>query len=308
VRSAARWIAPAVAAPWVLWAVGRTLGLDRVHPLVAIVAFTPYAAATSPLPVLAALVLRRRVVAAVAAIATLLLAAAVLPRASGEAVPAPPGGRTITVMSSNLFHGRADARRVMELVRAEGVDVLVLTELDAAALARLDDAGLRDALPGRALSAGNGIFARGEVTDRGAGGGDPRAVLHATVELEGAGLTVHAVHPRPPISRAAVAEWKAVLRSLPPPGDAGPEITAGDFNATLDHRELRRVLDRGWRDAADAVGAGLRPTWPVGRRVFGIAIDHVLAGPGLGVHRYAIHEVPGTDHRAVVAELVPGEG
>ena len=34
-------------------------------------------------------------------------------------------------------------------------------------------------------------------------------------------------------------------------------ILAGDFNATLDHPELRALLDRGYVDAADAAGAGL---------------------------------------------------
>ena len=39
-------------------------------------------------------------------------------------------------------------------------------------------------------------------------------------------------------------------------------ILAGDFNATLDHPELRAVLDRGYVDAADAASGGLKPTWP----------------------------------------------
>ena len=42
----------------------------------------------------------------------------------------------------------------------------------------------------------------------------------------------------------------------------------------------RAVLDRGWQDAGAEVGKGLRPTWPVGRRVLGLAIDHVLVERG----------------------------
>ena len=54
---------------------------------------------------------------------------------------------------------------------------------------------------------------------------------------------------------------------------------AGDFNATLDHAELRRVLDRGYRDAAEQAGVALRPTWPTGKRILPtlVTIDHVLA-------------------------------
>ena len=84
-------------------------------------------------------------------------------------------------------------------------------------------------------------------------------------------------------------------------------MIAGDFNATLDHRALRGVLDRGWQDAAAETGEGLRPTWPVGRRVLGLAIDHVLASDELAVGPVSIHEVRGSDHRAVVARLaLPG--
>ncbi len=36
---------------------------------------------------------------------------------------------------------------------------------------------------------------------------------------------------------------------------------AGDFNATLDHPELRRLLTRGWRDAGRERGEALEPTW-----------------------------------------------
>ena len=46
-----RVIAIAVALPWVAWALVRRLGLDTRYPLVAAIAWTPYVALTSPLPV-----------------------------------------------------------------------------------------------------------------------------------------------------------------------------------------------------------------------------------------------------------------
>ena len=53
-RHALPW---ALAAPWVAWALARTLSLDAAgHPVVGALAYTPYAAALSPLPVVAALV------------------------------------------------------------------------------------------------------------------------------------------------------------------------------------------------------------------------------------------------------------
>jgi endonuclease/exonuclease/phosphatase (EEP) superfamily protein YafD len=80
---------------------------------------------------------------------------------------------------------------------------------------------------------------------------------------------------------------------------------AGDFNATLDHELMRRVIDTGYEDAAAVVGAGLHTTWPAGRSFPpAVAIDHVLADKRVGVRAVSVHPVPGTDHRALFAELV----
>ncbi|HYF28123.1 MAG TPA: endonuclease/exonuclease/phosphatase family protein, partial [Baekduia sp.] len=116
-------------------------------------------------------------------------------------------------------------------------------------------------------------------------------------------VAVQAVHPRPPISGASEPDWRATLRDLAGPGPGVLRILAGDFNATLDHRELRAVLDRGYVDAADATGDGLRPTWPVGRRRPPITIDHLLVDARVAVREVQLHELRGSDHRVLVARL-----
>jgi endonuclease/exonuclease/phosphatase family metal-dependent hydrolase len=204
-------------------------------------------------------------------------------------------------MSANLFRGAADPDAVVALARRHDVDVLSLQELTPEALARLDAAGLQELLPGRAVGLGNGVLARAPVTLLEVAG--PKRL---TAQV-GDGLRIEAVHPVPPHRASLVPIWTKQLRSLPA---ARPDahVMAGDLNATLDHRALRAVLDRGWTDAAGAVGAGLQPTWPVGRPAPKVAIDHVLAGPGVGVRGFSVHDVPGSDHRAVIAELVlPGQ-
>ena len=44
-------VAGVVAVPWVVWAVVRTFGVELPYPFVAVVAFTPYAALSSWVPV-----------------------------------------------------------------------------------------------------------------------------------------------------------------------------------------------------------------------------------------------------------------
>jgi endonuclease/exonuclease/phosphatase family metal-dependent hydrolase len=85
-------------------------------------------------------------------------------------------------------------------------------------------------------------------------------------------------------------------------------ILAGDFNATLDHPELRDVLERGYVDAADEAGAGLEPTWPSNSPFPpGVTIDHVLADERVAVRHHRTVRIPGSDHQAVRATLqLPG--
>jgi endonuclease/exonuclease/phosphatase family metal-dependent hydrolase len=138
------------------------------------------------------------------------------------------------------------------------------------------------------------------------GAAQPEAVLDGTAVPA---LHVKAAHPRPPISSWAERDWRRELRDLPGPRTGGAlRILAGDFNGTLDNREIRGLLGRGYADAADATGEGLRATWPVGRRRPGIVIDHILVPPPIKVRRVTVHDVPGSDHRAVIAELVLPSG
>ena len=78
---------------------------------------------------------------------------------------------------------------------------------------------------------------------------------------------------------------------------------AGSNHRLLVVLVVRLLLDRGWNDAGAAKGRGLQPTWPVGRRILGLTIDHVLFSEGYTVRRYHVHEIRGTDHRAVIATL-----
>jgi endonuclease/exonuclease/phosphatase family metal-dependent hydrolase len=116
---------------------------------------------------------------------------------------------------------------------------------------------------------------------------------------------VHPHPPKPPWSRG-VARWRQELAVLPPPGDL-PRVVAGDFNATLDHALFRGVLRLGYADAALQAGNALAPTWGPAGRLALITIDHVLVDRRCAVLASSVHAVPGSDHRAVYAEVrLPG--
>jgi endonuclease/exonuclease/phosphatase (EEP) superfamily protein YafD len=307
-RTATCWL---LVAPGVAWAVVRLLGLER-GPLVPVIAFTPYAAAGSVLPAALAVVLRRWPAAGVAALTSATLLAGVVPRALPGA-DAAPGRPRLRVLTANLLAGAADPATIVDLVRREGVDLLALQEYTPVAEAALAGLGLGDLLPHRvtnpiAGTAGSALYARHPLRETGVRhntGGFTQA--YATVDVPGAGpLYVESVHPAAPYSLAVLDAWRADLAAQTPASPDGPvRVLAGDFNATLDHAPLRRLLDTGYRDAAATAGAGLVGTWGPydGDPIPPVTIDHVLADRRVGIVSVSVYPVPGSGHRAVLAVL-----
>lgn len=298
-------------APFAAWAVVRLAGLERGWPLVPLMAFTPYASAASVLPLATAVALRRWPVAVVAALTTLALVWCVLPRATGRADRQSRGPR-LRVLTNNLLWGTADPDEVLDLVRRHRVDLLALQEYTPAAEKALHSAGLAESLPYQVTHpldkpGGSALYSRFPLTDRGY-----RALpqefgqSRATVRVPDAGdVLVESVHPASPSVAGWLRHWRTGLLAQPPAMRDGPvRILLGDFNATLDHAPLRRLLRTGYRCAAGSVGAGLVGTWPYdGTRLPRVAIDHVLVDRRVAVHAVSVHRVTGTDHRAVLAEL-----
>ncbi|MEV0389855.1 endonuclease/exonuclease/phosphatase family protein [Nonomuraea sp. NPDC050643] len=303
--TALTWLA---VTPFAAWAVARVAGLERGSLPTQIMTATPYAAAGSLVPLLIAAVGRKRAATAVALLATTALGFSVLPRALGTAEAT--AGRPFKVMTINMLFGRADTATIMRLVREFDPDVLSTQELTPGAVTDLDAAGLKELMPHRVLydewsAGGSGLYSK-----------HPAQELEnlmppighqmpaARISLPG-GKTIEFIdaHPFPPLG-PQVSEWNRALAAFPATSPDVIRIIAGDFNASLDHAAMRGLLSRGYKDAADQVGAGLIPTWPANKRVPPIiTIDHVLVDERIGVREVSVRDVPGTDHRAVLAQL-----
>ncbi|ACZ90997.1 endonuclease/exonuclease/phosphatase family protein [Streptosporangium roseum] len=303
-----RALAWVVVTPFAAWAVARVAGLERGALVTQIMTGTPYVAAGSLLPVVLAALARNRAVTAVALVTAAALGSSVLPRALGSSEAA--AGTPLRVLTLNMLFGGAEPEPVTALVRRLRPDVLSTQELTAEMVEKLDAAGLRELLPYRLLApdhgaSGSGLYARYPL--------DPlegmfRPVGHnmpaATIVLPGVKpVEVVDVHPYPPLEEH-VREWTEALEAFPPAVPDRIRILAGDFNASLDHAAMRRFLSRGYVDSADRAGQGLTPTWPANERIPPlITIDHVVVDQRVKVNEVSVHTVPGTDHRAVFADL-----
>jgi endonuclease/exonuclease/phosphatase family metal-dependent hydrolase len=122
---------------------------------------------------------------------------------------------------------------------------------------------------------------------------------------DGPAVELTSVHTVPPVSPSSIRGWTRDLADLPAPSDAVLRVLAGDFNATFDHAAMRAVLARGYADAALRAGRGLAWTWrPLRLRVPRLSLDHVLIDPRISVASVELVRVAGSDHLAVVADLV----
>jgi endonuclease/exonuclease/phosphatase family metal-dependent hydrolase len=300
-------------APWGAWLIIRLTGADRLSlielPAVPLLAVTQYVAATAPIPIICAVLLRRRRAAVAAGLVAAVLAVVVLPRAIGSGQPA-AAGPELRVLTANLFFSRVDPDHVVDLVRRNHVDVLSLQELTPDGVEALEDAGLLRDLPYKVIdprwgAAGSGLYARRPLRAAAPVPGAAFAMPQARLTTPGGPLLeVSAVHPPPATSRSNIRAWRHDLDALPAADRQGPvRLLIGDFNATLDHARMRAVLGRGYADAADRVGKGLVLTWGIARFGPPLTLDHILVDERVAVRRFDVYDLPGGDHRAVFAHL-----
>jgi endonuclease/exonuclease/phosphatase (EEP) superfamily protein YafD len=292
-------------------------------PVALVQSLTPYAAVLVLLALCSALFpgpWKARVALTGACLLVLAVHAAIWLPWLTEDEPRP--GTELTVMTVNLYVGRADPEAVVDEVRRQDADILVLTEVSPGSMAELLRLGIDDPLP-HALP--DPVPARGSTIIRSRlplsplpaerGGSATLPVSESPVGVlaaanVGKDVVVRGVHPTHPVGPRRVELWHAGLEALTDAiGDTrGPMIVAGDFNASVDHPVMRQLMAPSLRDAHEVAGAGRPATWPRERGfVPFVHIDHVLVR-GLDVATATEVTIPGSDHKAVVARLVVPAG
>lgn len=289
----------------------RLLGIDGTRYMIAATSLTPYITVAGLLIGLFALFRKRWVIGLTMTIVAVVLVANVAPRAFPDARPNGVG-QQVRLMTANLLVGIADARFIVQEVRKRNVDVLALQELTPDMVSDLDRAGLRQVLPNRVFldepgGSGSGLASRFPLSQRNLTPPGSLQQAGALVDLPGKDIEVVSVHPLPPVVTDGPEAWQRELAGLPAPDSTGAiRVLAGDFNATLDHVGMTRLLNKGYVDAADQVGKGLIHTWPSDSGFWPppVTIDHVLVDSKILVDTVDVFDVPGSDHRAVVTQFV----
>ena len=193
-------------------------------------------------------------------------------RESGSALT-PVRLRLLTV---NARGGAADPAALLRALRRHNVDLLAVQELTPHMVKRLAAAGLAQSLPFSHLdprpgSAGTGLWARWPLTPLPPVPGLTAAAPRARIDPPGGRpVTLTAVHPLAPM-RGRADIWQrelALIRQTLATVDE-PQVVAGDFNASRDHRPFRDLLAAGFLDCADSSRSRSWPgfTWPTARGI-----------------------------------------
>ncbi|MGK2877077.1 MAG: endonuclease/exonuclease/phosphatase family protein [Solirubrobacterales bacterium] len=232
----------------------------------------------------------------------LVLVALLLPRAIGNDQP-DAKGQFVTIFSANLLVGGAQTAPLLAAIEQTDPDIIALQEATPTNLETLRAAGVTKTHPyfvGTPDIGARGYFTLSRWPLKEIPGSGLRGDHWPEMRVGNTGMIFRNIHPNPPLKFGNTPEWKAALSEIP--NSRGTRVISGDFNATLDHRDFRSVLDRGYRDAGDQTGNGFRWTWVVSR-TGRLVIDHVLVPPGVAVQSFKVIDLPGSDHNALSVRL-----
>lgn len=288
--SAASWLAP-LGWPFELFAHFRLQLLVAAGVLV-------------PLLMLA----RRPLIAVVAAIMT---SAHWLPSAPGlqaHELSAHCGGQPLVVVTANVEVGNRDTQRLLDWLRDQPADVIVVQEVDERWAVQL--AGLKTH-PYQHMIVRNdphgiallsrwplGSVARLDLAP------DAPPAWSGVVTVHGARLRVIGLHARWPITPHHARQRDQVLQAVAARvrNERLPVVVLGDLNLTPYSPVFTRLLrDAGLRDAGR--GAGWQPTWMASFWPLALRIDHVLVTPAVCVEQTRTGPPIGSDHRPLQARL-----
>ena len=211
-------------------------------------------------------------------------------------------GAELVVIAANVSVGNSDPAPLVDWIRSEQPDVLVIVEISEGFAKKLE---LDDSLPyqvvrprsdpfGLALLSRHPIVAHQIVDDA---HGVQR--IEAKLNWRGNVVTVVAFHPMPPLTPADHIRRNEDLAILATRLKDVPAVILGDFNATPWSSAFAAPTRAGFR-----LASGYSPTWPAAwGGIIGLPIDNVLVSRHWTATKRETGSDVGSDHLPVLTRI-----
>jgi len=214
----------------------------------------------------------------------------------------------LVVVSMNLFSGNRDIEAVTAYLESHDADIVAVQELSLwweHQLKLLSQEYPHQQLIAREGNFGIGLLSRFPLSDVETHWlSENNPAITATVDVNGASLTVIVAHPFPPMGREATdLRNRQFLRLAEVVNErSGSCIVVGDFNTTSWSTSFTDLIGATrLRDSRN--GFGIQPTWPVGRTILRIPIDHALVSDDIDVLSRTVGPDVGSDHFPIELRL-----
>ncbi len=231
----------------------------------------------------AALVTGHWLLAGVGAALSLYHVSIVVPRLIAARVPRwAKRAPTLSIVVANVFIDNETPDAAARQLVTTAADVVIVVESTAAFMRIFDDVGGKDAFPYRVSDPDDDSDYAVTVACKCEPGPrsqmmviGPLRLAIADIDVDGIDTLVVALNPMATVDPGGHETWKEQIDALKEfiPTLDGPVIIAGDLNTTRYRPEFEELLELGLKDAIDALGKGLNPSFKLGA-------DGVLATAG----------------------------
>jgi len=255
--------------------------------------------------------LRRKKACVISFISLLLAASQVMPLYFDWAEPHTKTGskKAIKMMLSNVYSGNRNHNKLIEFVKDEQPDILVLQEVNKRWVDKLTV--LFELYPYRLIEPrsdnfGIAVFSKIDTVKQELVylGGVKLPSIESTFSVNDKIFSLITTHPVPPISQdyyqfrntqlATVAKRMSKIDTA--------KVLIGDLNITTWSSDYQLLeLNTGLRNARH--GFGVLPTWPVNLSPLMIPIDHILVSQEFSVKNLFTGPDVGSDHLPLVVEV-----
>jgi endonuclease/exonuclease/phosphatase (EEP) superfamily protein YafD len=179
----------------------------------------------------------------------------------------------LDIVVANVFVDNETPDAAARQLVTTSADVVIVVESTAKFMAIFDEVGGKETYPYRVFDPDDHSDYAVTVACKSQPGSrsrmmtiGPLKLAIADVDVEGVSTLVVALNPMATVDPGGHETWKEQIEALKElvPTLSGPLIIAGDLNTTRYRPEFEQLLEAGLKDAIDALGKGLNPSFKLG--------------------------------------------